>query len=385
MTIPTSQLNSSDLRRHSDSPILWMLVAIGSLLIHGLGILGSRLLLTPTIPTALAPEPILIEFDDLETTGGVGQKGRSPKSTNPAKQKAAEPTKQASIEATPLTTASENAANSQLSIPKSVLATVPEGRSTLKAGQADPMIKSVVKKKKVKKKVVEKLVAEQKGAKEGRSSNPNLITSNVSFQNPDPDQPSSEKPKNPVQPSPETELLDSQTDRVAKGPVKSGIQLPDLPTIPSPTDNFPKEDLSPSPLPINPITTDPSPRFTQFLAQITEITVPKIQEFANDPVPNISIPEKKAKTFSSQDCRLTPAAQRSFGQTVTLKLPLDKKGGIDAQQPISPQESSGNSNYDELASCVLKTWRLNPARDLVGANILSHRPSSLNVKVVITQ
>ncbi|PZV12380.1 MAG: hypothetical protein DCF22_12515 [Leptolyngbya sp.] len=147
-------------------------------------------------------------------------------------------------------------------------------------------------------------------------------------------------------------------------PVVSNTRLPDVPMVPNPTD---AKDDSNREIASIPIPSSPAP--AQFMAQFRVIN--STSNLSNsDPEATISaqILDEPTKFFSSDSssCTLTPKAFHGFGQPVMLQLPLNKTGIFDSQKLITVKQSSGNPQYDELATCVTKISRFIPAYKQTG-------------------
>ena len=180
-------------------------------------------------------------------------------------------------------------------------------------------------------------------------------------------------------------------DTSAKKPViaTSNVRLPDVPTVPNPTDvkeeskGVIREKISTGIASV----AIPSPTPAQFIAQFRAIgSTSNSSDSSTESILSARLDGELTKRFSSDPsiCALTFEAFHSFGQPVKLQLTLSEIGTLDLQKLITVKQSSGNIQYDELAICVAKTSRFIPAYKLEG-NTKRSIPSDLEIQVTLTQ
>ncbi|MGC8712760.1 MAG: hypothetical protein ACP5RH_10240, partial [Leptodesmis sp.] len=172
-----------------------------------------------------------------------------------------------------------------------------------------------------------------------------------------------------------------------RGPIASGIRLPDLPDVPNPADNPGRTSKSPG-LPISPLAIAKTPTPARFLAQIQLLPAGDKGAIAHSPASTpATIQGERSKEFMSDTsaCLLTPEALAAFGKAVVLKAALNEQGQMQGEPTVLAQNSSGNSRYDELAVCVLKQWTFSPAYEQVDENTRSVKPATIYVEVKITE
>ena len=147
-------------------------------------------------------------------------------------------------------------------------------------------------------------------------------------------------------------------------PAVSNTRLPDVPMVPNPTD---AKDDSNREIASIPIPSSPAP--AQFMAQFRVINSTSNPPNSDSKATiSAQILDEPTKLFSSDssNCALTPKAFHGFGQPVTLQLPLNETGVFDPQKLVTVKQSSGNTQYDELATCVTKISRFIPAYKQAG-------------------
>jgi TonB family protein len=95
-------------------------------------------------------------------------------------------------------------------------------------------------------------------------------------------------------------------------------------------------------------------------AQITATPLPAEQP---ETMPDtIARPKDESQTFSADPttslCRITPEAARYLGSTVAVQVVTNETGQV---TEAIVRQSSQNSAYDELATCMVKQWQFEPA------------------------
>jgi TonB family protein len=95
-------------------------------------------------------------------------------------------------------------------------------------------------------------------------------------------------------------------------------------------------------------------------AQITATPMPAEQP---ETMPDtIARPKDESQTFSADPttslCRITPEAARYLGSTVAVQVVTNETGQV---TEAIVRQSSQNSAYDELATCMVKQWQFEPA------------------------
>ncbi|NJP09559.1 MAG: hypothetical protein HC866_08790 [Leptolyngbyaceae cyanobacterium RU_5_1] len=347
MVNPTNQYEGAEIRQHSDSVILWVLVLAGSLLIHLFVILAMHLFLRQVTSVQIEPAPISVEFFNADTglfstppSPSVGTAlpqaaSAQPSSSSPSSSSHTQPSPELSPPQDPFLFGSGN-----------------NGSQTL---ERSPTSKS--------------------------PATPKTTHSAATPATPSPAKPefssTHSPPPNELTPLPTSAPPDtSSTD-----PVQSGIPLPGLPSVPNPSDNPGLNNQTTDPL-IKPFSMGQNAIPASFSAQIKRIAAINTPDAPDYPA---TIQGERSKTFSStaSGCLLIPAAVRSFGQSVVLRVPVDENGNIDERQSVI-QQSSGNNPYDQLAICSLKHWSFEPAYTLENGSKFD-KPSNLEVEVVITQ
>ncbi|MEX0270527.1 hypothetical protein AB3R30_15390 [Leptolyngbyaceae cyanobacterium UHCC 1019] len=165
-------------------------------------------------------------------------------------------------------------------------------------------------------------------------------------------------------------------------PATSNTRLPDVPIVPNPTE---VKDDSNRAIASIPIPSSPTP--AQFTAQFRAINLTSNSESSSiESTTSAQLLGEPTKLFSSDPstCTLTPEALHSFGQPVKLQLPLDETGILNPQKLVTVKQSSGNIQYDELATCVTKLSRFIPAYTLEG-DLKRPVSSNLDIQITLTQ
>lgn len=345
-------------QRRTEPPVFWMIVFASSLLIHLALALGLRSLLVQAIRVPVEPEPIAVEFAEATNEASPPlskqpQQSSSQAASNPVPA-APPPTTQAT--ASPSETSSTHlqppSANSE-----ATLATPNPARPVLPSPQ--PLSPP--------------------------ASRPHSVSPPAS------PPPAPLTPPVPNRVTPTDSVASSLNNRLSnpavRGPIASGIRLPDLPNVPNPADNPGRTSKSPT-SPINPLAIANAPTPARFLAQIRLLPAVDKGVIAHSTSGTpAAIQGEPSKEFMSDtsSCLLTPEALSAFGQAVVLKAALNEQGQLQDEPTILDRNSSGNSRYDNLAACVLKQWTFSPAYEQVDENTRSAKPTTIYVEVKITE
>ncbi len=353
MISPSDPIAAIRREHHSESPIFWVIVFAGSLLIHLLLVLGMRSLV---VQIPVDPEPITVEFaeaTDAASSPASAAGNPSPRPAAPSTPTAvpspiaksiADPTETSSPRLQPPSSDSEPSLSTPAPVPPV---------------QPSPQAKS---------------------PSQSPAPSPSAPVSSPTPATPVPNRVSPTEPvTSPAQTRPSNSMM--------TGPIASGIRLPDVPTVPNPADN-PGATTQPSKLPINPLAISKVPIPAKFLAQVQ--ILPETGKGGSDraaEVPAAAIQGEPSKEFLSDasNCLLSPAALSAFGQAVVLSVSLNEHGQLQGEPAILDPTSSGNSRYDDLAVCVLKQWTFSPAYDQTDDHNRVSKPTTIQVQVKITE
>jgi hypothetical protein len=173
-----------------------------------------------------------------------------------------------------------------------------------------------------------------------------------------------------TEPEPEPELeLEPEQSAAALPPIASPTEsLPPVPTVPTvatePTAELPPESGEDDPdLPI--AETDPNPepqRYRISVSRVEErpVTVEGDRRDAYDEPPAL---RRYADYYLDDpldsDCTITPDVQRSLGESVSLRVLINREGDAIAVTPVDDYRVS--QAYLELAQCIVQTWDFEPA------------------------
>ncbi len=174
------------------------------------------------------------------------------------------------------------------------------------------------------------------------------------------------EPEPVIEPEPEPE---PEQSAAALPPIASPTEsLPPVPTVPTvatePTAELPPESGEDDPdLPI--AETDPNPepqRYRISVSRVEErpVTVEGDRRDAYDEPPAL---RRYADYYLDDpldsDCTITPDVQRSLGESVSLRVLINREGDAIAVTPVDDYRVS--QAYLELAQCIVQTWDFEPA------------------------
>lgn len=354
MISPADPITAIRSQRRTESPVFWMIVFAGSLLLHLLLALWMRSRLVQAVRVPVEPEPIAVEFAEATDTVSPPQSAQPKQPPSPAvaaKSAPADPPSDAQPVASPVE-------------PPSTSLPSPTSAATLSTPEST------------------RPVSQPFQSTAPTSSRPRSVAPPVS----------TPAPTNPVPNQVATESTASSLNNhlsnpAIRGPIASGIRLPDVPSVPNPADNLGQPTKS-SNLPINPLAIAKAPTPAKFLAQIQLLPVVDRNAIASSTSDHpITIQGGTSKEFISDasSCLLTPEALSEFGKAVVLSVSLDEQGQLQGEPSVLDQSSSGNSSYDDLAACVLKQWTFSPAHNQVDENTPSSKSTTIHVQVKITE
>ncbi len=313
-------------KQHADSPLLWLAVLSGSLLLNGALTFGLQSYLATTQPTPANATAIAINFVEAPTARATAIAPAAPRSTAPLLP----PSSPSSISVTPPAVAPPRLALAPA--PRSPQSTRPTPPARRPAPTASP--------------------APQPTPLAGEPAPPPPAPTTVAT--------SARSPSSP------------QTPQVAT----SGIQLPGFTPPPDPTQNpGDATTATTATLPLSP-TAPPA----KFVVQV------QVLEAAGDRDSERAIVTLKSepftKTFSSGEagCVLTPESLQSFNQPLQFTLTLNPIGKVTQTVPLT---NSSSQRYQDLGTCVLKAWTFNPA--VVASAAPPAATQFLRVKVTFTQ
>jgi TonB family protein len=204
---------------------------------------------------------------------------------------------------------------------------------------------------------------------------------------PDPEPSPSPEPSRPVAPSPappdpETDPAPQPNPEPDPDPADA---LPDLPAPPiengsesgldeptSPSDSESELDL-----PDVAISDEVTP--ANWTANLLNVGTIPASEDPTDIPEQPAIPNGDSLTVTADpltsSCDAEPEAYQFFGQPVELQVAIDETGQIFDKVQI--RQSSGNSAYDDLAACLIREWEFTPA-------VSGGQPIASNLVIVIT-
>lgn len=353
------QLQSIRNQRRTESPVFWVIVLASSLLIHLVLALGLRSLLVQAIRVPVEPEPIAVEF--AEATDEV----------IPSLSKQSQPFSSQAAVSNPVPAPPPPTTQPPISPPETSSANLPPSSPKSETTLATP-------------EPVRPVLPSPRP-----SSPPASRPHSVSPPASPPPAPLTSPVPNRVTPtdSVASSLNNRLSNPAVRGPIASGIRLPDLPDVPNPADNPGRTSKSPG-SPISPLAIAKTPTPARFLAQIQLLPAGDKGAIAHSPASTpATIQGERSKEFMSDTsaCLLTPEALAAFGKAVVLKAALNEQGQMQGEPTVLAQNSSGNSRYDELAVCVLKQWTFSPAYEQVDENTRSVKPATIYVEVKITE
>lgn len=353
MISPSDPVTAIRGQQRTESPSFWMIVFAGSLLLHLLLALWMRSLIVQAIRVPVEPEPIAVEFAEATDTAAPPQSEQPEQLPSPAV--AAKPTLAVlPSDAKPVVSPDETPSTS-LSAPASV-ATLPTPEPVRQIQQPSPSSPT--------------------------PSRPRSVVSPVSTPTPINPVPNQVATNSTV-----SSLNNPLSSPAIRGPIASGIRLPDVPNAPNPADN-PGQPTKLSNSPINPLAIAKAPTPAKFFAQIQILPeANKNATASSTSAPPINIQGGTSKEFISDasSCLLTPEALSDFGKAIVLSVSLDEQGQLQGEPSILDQSSSGNSQYDDLAACVLKQWTFSPAPHQADENAPSSKSTTIQIQVKITE
>jgi hypothetical protein len=321
-------------RRHSDPPRLWQWVLVGSFVFHLIAWASVRNFLANSVvqenSTAIA-----IEF--LEPTGD--DDGAASRSTTPPPSNRSQPS-QSFEEKAPQTTR-----------PTSTIPSESVSESVSQIAPTQPITEPSV------------MIPTTKTIPTPNAPIQTISPKKTASSSPSGTPPITSPPKHPA--SKTAPISDDSAPKQTQ-PAVSNIRLPNVPIVPNAIAAMDKPNgaiRETLPLGIASIPIPSSPAPAQFMAQFRVIN--STSNPSNSlPKATISaqiLDESTKFSSDSSDCALTPKAFHGFGQPVTLQLPLDETGTFNSQKLIIVKQSSGNTQYDELVTCITKISRFVPA------------------------
>jgi hypothetical protein len=147
-----------------------------------------------------------------------------------------------------------------------------------------------------------------------------------------------------------------------------------LPNVPSPDGSSSSNPTSPSPGNLIPEQNLPNvvvaqeAQFSSFSANVeTDGLVPEVERidvhaFPPQPISRTQTYDPNATDFGN--CLLSSGSVSDFGQTVYLQVTVEPDGSVSDAYARPDRNSEISDAYLELAQCLVKTWRFQPAYDV---------------------
>lgn len=393
LTDSTDQTESADYRRHIDPPHLWLAVIAGSLAIHLLLALTLRWWsirvaiaqpsesgVTPVELVEVGPEAIseAASPDDLVATAPEATAQDSATASTPADNATAElepgvtamipnidssvlpdvtPAPSPSPELLPPPQASPIVSQPNLPFtPPTLPSSTPIPNQVPNTSQVPPAADN-----------------NQAPAPPDSSNGTPPDSSNIPTE---PQQPAGELPAENPEPADPSQNPGEDTTGTPDG--STGEAEGEATNNPAP---LPTNDGTGEPIAQVPVSQEATP--AQFQASLSVSAPTGVGDIPD----RLAIPEGTSQSFFSDaasafGCFLDPESVRYFGQSVTLRIAIDDKGQVVSDATVI-QEPSGSSAYDQLARCVISTWKFSPAsnrQNEVDVPVFSN----LDVKVTIS-
>ncbi|EKQ67818.1 hypothetical protein OsccyDRAFT_4109 [Leptolyngbyaceae cyanobacterium JSC-12] len=342
ITAPVRQATLPKIRRHTDSPVLWIAVLTGSLLLNGVSVLGFQRTLQQIQPAYSTFAPISVSFVSKSSSHN-----------------------SRSITARPYQTSVKNP---PASIRPASSATAPVTSSSVKPSslQSDGIAYRSALSSRTRSRPTSYIASESASAANSRQPPQDSVSDANAPQN-EVDTVQANASTRPE--SPASTSSTGVSDEVAT----SGVLLPNVPNVPDPTTSAPKTTAD---QPMDSLILSQHAVPAQFLAEM------KIVAGSGDRS-TLAEPQALAKTLTSRssECLLLPEALRKFNQPVVLNVSLDERGRFSEATPIRVQISSGSDSYDTLAICALQSWQAIPVAAIANAG---HRvPARLKVQITL--